>query len=283
MKALVFGCSFTAGAYEWRGHEHLLSHETWVKWLSKDTQYDVYAMPGGGLIQQARVIEELYQRNLLSDYRYVLIQTTYEPRLCFSKSYEYEKPLYLSKNINMHITGGKENGRVMYFTCPEDLEHYGIDMTPGAVGVEFATELYNSPTSQHIIDCCTALINDRCKRAGVPLYVFHYVENDVSFDNGIVLDIPYAIGEGSNTMGIWMNKKYQVLEKDFVGHYNAAGNKVIGQYVRKALDKALDKELNQLLSFYNDDGMLIRIPDEIFEKLTNNAEIETVLKGSRLL
>jgi len=274
MKALVFGCSFTAGAYEWRGHEHLLQHETWVKWLSKDTQYDVYAMPGGGLIQQARVVEELYQRNLLSDYRYVLIQTTYEPRLCFSKSYEYEQPLYLTKNINMHITGGRKNGRIMYFTCPEDLEHYGI---------KFATELYNSQTSQHIIDCCSTLINDRCKRAGVPLYVFNYVENDVTFDNGIILDIPYAIGEGSNTMGIWMNKKYQVLEKDFVGHYNAAGNKVIGQYVRKALDKALNKELNQLLSFYNDDGMLIQIPAEIFEKLTNNAEIQTVLKGNRLL
>ena len=274
MKALVFGCSFTAGAYEWRGHEHLLQHETWVKWLSKDTQYDVYAMPGGGLIQQARVVEELYQRNLLSDYRYVLIQTTYEPRLCFSKSYEYEQPLYLTKNINMHITGGRKDGRIMYFTCPEDFYHYGR---------EFAKELYNSPTSQHLIDCCSALINDRCKRAGIPLYVFHYVENNVSFDNGIVLDIPYAIGEGSNTMGIWMNKKYQVLKDDFVGHYNADGNKVIGNYVRKALDKVLNEELNQLLSFYNDKGKLIKIPAEISEKLTNNAEIQTVLKGNRLL
>ena len=74
----------------------------------------------------------------------------------------------ITKNINMHITGGRKNGRIMYFTCPEDLEHYGI---------KFATELYNSPTSQHLIDCCSALINDRCKRAGVPLYVFHYVEH----------------------------------------------------------------------------------------------------------
>ena len=53
--------------------------------------------------------------------------------------------------------------------------------------------------------------------------------------------------------------------------------------MRKALDKVLNKELNQLLSFYNDKGKLIKIPAEIFEKLTNNAEIQTVLKGNRLL
>ena len=78
-------------------------------------------------------------------------------------------------------------------------------------------------------------------------------KNTTICSDATVLSVPYAWGDGKDTMGIWMKKKYHVMgwidpkinnraesgSEDglFVGHFNIQGNKVIGQHVRRALEK----------------------------------------------
>jgi len=287
-RILVLGCSFSAGSYIWDdsnvlyhyvkqpdgttkkidsgvGREQIVWQTPWIKWLDPQYHYTVYACPGGGIVQHSRVVEELYQEGLLEQYDYVLYQTTFEPRLCFTdpgsnRHQIYENPMDGLRgsepgpdNIDMYITQGSEKGRIINF-----LNSYGNNANLGgnfaikSEDGEWVRRLFSGMTNRHVMNSCAALLNFRLKQLNIPLYIFKYgkflEENTPQFDDGIVLDVPYAWGEGADTMGIWMKKRYQVLgwidpevSRDgsdlFVGHYKESGNKIIGNHVRKALRK----------------------------------------------
>lgn len=247
------------------GREQIVWQTPWIKWLDPQDHYTVYACPGGGVVQHSRIVEELYQEGLLQQYDYVLYQITFEPRLVFTDADSNLRDIYENprdglrgrdpgpENIEMNITSGSDLGRIINFINGNGNNanlggNFGTKIEDG----EWVKRLHHSMTNRHVMNSCAALINHRLKQLNTPLYIFKFgkftEENTPQFDDGIVLDAPYVWGEGADTMEIWMKKKYQVLgridptfSRDgsdlFVGHFKEAGNKVIGNHVRKALRK----------------------------------------------
>ena len=285
-RALILGCSFTAGSYTWDpdnviwhhvtqsdgsvkkidsgvGRERLDTSHPWCRWLNPQDHYTVYGLPGAGIIQHATILEQYYITDKLKDFDYVVLQTTFEPRLTFSNpdvAFDdlFEPPREDHKppdNITMWLPQGNGDTKIINF-----LNAHGNNANLGGNFTDskhFVKQLFSGNTNRNAVQCAAELINHRCAELKIPLFIFNFgkwiEENTATCPNATVLPVPYAWGDGKDTMGIWMKKKYHVMgwidpkinnradlgpsNDMFVGHYNIQGNKVIGQHVRKALEK----------------------------------------------
>ena len=111
-KILVLGCSYSAGYYEEIEPkvERVRHSSCWYHYIDifKEYQIDVISTPGLGIISQIQILNVLYKNNFLNDYRYIIIQETLEPRICFSSDtdllFHYKK-----NNFNVETESSKVN------------------------------------------------------------------------------------------------------------------------------------------------------------------------------
>ena len=276
-RALVLGCSFTNGSYTLDpdfisytkveqpdgsiklvdtglGRERLDTNGTWVGHLSKQDHYTVYSTGGVGICQHSAVVEYYYEKNQLQDFDYIVVQTTWEPRLVWNKPLPLPQCFWQEEkidhdNITMHT--GNDTSKYFNFNTKGGRPNFGGLM----IGYEpWQIEMFNGKTNSNIIQSCATYVDEMCRLCNKKLFYFPFAEyckrNGVEFENGQLLDVPFPWGVGKGTFDIFMDPNYHNFcpidpkismtgDDIFIGHYNDEGNRIIGERVSKELEKHL--------------------------------------------
>ena len=243
-RALVLGCSFTAGSYKWDpsfivyknaiqpdgtvkridsglGRERLDSNGTWVKWLNTNDHYTVFAIPGSGMVQWSSICDYL-DRTGQFNFDYVLVARTFEPRLVFSlqhedflNSYTLEANKYQeNKNITMWQGKGDDitrnvnliNGVVNGANLSGNFKHPQYS--------DWVNKMFKSKTTRTVLESASAFIDDLCVRKNIPLFEFSFSDQQEApkgeFEHSVDLGIPTVWGTKNTSMKLLFKKKYHV-------------------------------------------------------------------------
>ena len=86
-KTLFIGCSHLSGIYDSDNNiiDNTINYATIARDKLNDTGWKIISCPGDGIMMYASIIETLYQHGLLQDFKNVIVQHTYEPRLNIEK------------------------------------------------------------------------------------------------------------------------------------------------------------------------------------------------------
>jgi hypothetical protein len=242
-KALVLGCSFVAGSYyledgktdvEWSDPSR-----SYVYWLDPGYEYDVYSISGGGYINYVTVMEKL--KHKLHEYDYFLLQETFDPRFSMYNSLELEEFIVKNNDIewrdrmrNINMMHNPAANRFFDMTTPSGIiRHAPINDDK----LQYLRNIQKGRTARVLQEACCTRINEIAMEANLKMLVYNLRgEHNFKRDHfwGKVLDAKSLID-----LGMFYNAKLQNFTDTWTGHFNETGNKKLGEYLCKIIDKEL--------------------------------------------
>lgn len=234
-KTLILGCSFTAGSYyvDEDSIERIDNTYGWYDELPKDSHYDVYSFPGGGLLNFSHLLQTID----LSSYSHCIIQQTWEPRFALYNDTDF-LPTVSRDNINVTIK--KEFNSKLFVTKLNEkplVSSYiakNNQTTFDKNAVEYLSKLGDNPYTLGSIPASACLVNNLLQQHGIDSYTFslfptYNVDRYMPYVKKLDFDID-AFGE------IFVEHQNEIKDGVF-GHFNRAGTQIFGQLVLDCLNK----------------------------------------------
>lgn len=201
---LILGCSFSMGWYSWDGNAECDTvHRDYCWYDELEKPYRAYAHPGGGLMSYCKCLDVLLRRKSTpASISAILIQETFCPRIVIQDTFEY-------KQHRENVYGWSSWKDLAYLNTKSD-----------------GWEYLNTACSSHL---------DRiAESTGLPVYSYSFTGKKYPYKYIKYLDVPPA----TETL-FWDNRYHHFRNEDDLLHFNKAGNKKLGQMIKKGLDNEL--------------------------------------------
>jgi hypothetical protein len=256
-KVLCIGCSHLSGAYD--KNDAIVNAESWAwhLWKRRGRNETFYTLPcpGQGIMQYSAIIETLKNKNKLSQFKYVIIQLTSEPRINWygglPQNYYFSViPYFTDSNENDFNDGQKmyerysksivlsSGFRKMYeihehkFTTP-DAKNAWLDIS------ESLYESFNKSTlSQALFPIYMKYIITTLKEHNITPIIFDWWGktdeqwrsiDDLGIHNNILFD-GNSIKQVLTEHNLWKRE-----EQSLGGHLDSIQNKAVMKFLHKEI------------------------------------------------
>jgi hypothetical protein len=257
-KVLIIGCSFSAGWYELQieyphiskvMEEKVFHDYGWYDELPGHNQYTVYAHPGGGYLNYAYLLYQLYNSGELQKYSKCIIQETWESRISlyhtdkYSLNREEEKIHFYLKDSKLEFIKNialMEQGNIINTLQTT----FDVELT--VPWKNYLTDIGNSIYLEAAVDSSALAIDRLLQDANIPTYRFCVNLSRVDRFDDSISNNEWPHIKHMKQMGMWheMSEIYKHhlcwpkgtnLPDERSGHLTKHGTMLLGKLVATKL------------------------------------------------
>ena len=227
---IILGCSFSLGWYSMDGDSETV-HRDYCWYDELDRPYKVYSHPGGGLMSYCKCLD-LVCNPAPASASAIVIQESFSPRIVIHDTFEYRKHRenlygwklnYLYSNTIAGVPKiQKEISEKFNFDWQSGISHWMSVLNSNQDGWEYLNT------------ACSSHLDQIAESTGLPVYSYSFSGKKYPYKYIQYLDVPPA------TEKLFWDDRYHHFknERDLL-HLNKAGNKKLGQMIKKGLDNEL--------------------------------------------